>query len=177
MRVPTLLTKFGAASVAGLLTLGGGLAFAEVGDPTSTDTVVEEGETVTIPTEGAEEILPVEEEGDGDVVVVEEGGTEEGTPTAGEGDEVIVVEEPEVIEVVDEPVVDEPVEHAHPENHGKYVSEAAKSAPKGKGGVHGKAVSEAARSNQGKKHAADDGEAPAASTAKAGGKGKAKGKK
>jgi len=175
MRVPTLLTKFGAASVAGLLTLGGGLAFAEVGDPTSTDTVVEEGETVTIPTEGAEEIPPVEE-GGGEVVVVEEPVLEEGTPTEGEGEEVIVVEEPEVIEVVEEPVVEEPVVKAHPENHGKYVSEAAKTAPKGKGGVHGKAVSEVARSDQGKKHAAEGGgETTTASSAKAGGK--AKGKK
>lgn len=175
MRVPTLLTKFGAASVAGLLTLGGGLAFAEVGDPTSTDTVVDEGDTVTIPTDGAEEIPPVEDGGD---VVVEEGGTEEGVPTGGEG-EVIVVEEPEVIEVIEDPVVEEPVVKAHPENHGKYVSEAAKAAPKGKGGVHGKAVSQVARSNQGKKHAAGDGGEASASTAtaKAGGKGNAKGKK
>ena len=164
MRVPTLLTKFGAASVAGLLTLGGGLAFAEVGDLAGTDTVVDDGGTVTIPTEGAEEIPPVDD--GGDVVVIEEGGTEVVVPTEGEG-EVIVVEEPEVIEDVEEPVV-----KAHPENHGKYVSEAAKTAPKGKGGVHGKAVSEVARSNQGKKHAPTDG--GDASTAKAGGKGKGK---
>ncbi|HVF73964.1 MAG TPA: hypothetical protein VM938_02850 [Acidimicrobiales bacterium] len=162
MRVGTLLGKFGAASVAGIITLGGGLAFAEVGEPTTTDTVVEEGETVTIPSDGGEviaptegEVTPTEGEG-GEVVVVEEGGSET-------GGEVIVVEESEV-------VVEEPVVKAHPENHGKYVSETAKTAPKGKGGVHGKAVSEVARSNQGKKHATE--EAPATSAAKASGKAK-----
>ena len=38
---------------------------------------------------------------------------------------------------------------AHPENHGKYVSQAAHDSPPGPG--HGKAVSEVARSDAGKK--------------------------
>jgi hypothetical protein len=184
MRFGTIITKFGAASVAGVLTIGGGLAFAEVGDGTTTDGSTE---VVTTPTEGGTVTIPVE---DGDVVI--DGGTTDGTVTDGtttdgtvtdgtttdgtvtdgtttdgtvtDGGEVVL----DPVETVD-PVDEEPV-HVKPENHGKYVSEAAHTAPKGKGGVHGKAVSAVAKSEVGKKHAApvvdggDTGGDPAAAT-------------
>jgi hypothetical protein len=185
MRFGTILTKFGAASVAAVLTIGGGLAFAEGGDGTTDGGTTDSTEVVTTPTEGGTVTIPVE--GDG---VVIDGGTTDGTVTEGtvtdgtESGEVdgggdVVVDPVETVE----PVEEEPV-HVKPENHGKYVSAAAKTAPKGKGGVHGKAVSQVAKSDQGKKHSApvdngtaDDETASTSSKAPASKGGKGHGKK
>ncbi|HEX2038172.1 MAG TPA: hypothetical protein VHF47_00405 [Acidimicrobiales bacterium] len=178
MQFSTVLTKLAAGTVAGVLTLGTGWAFAEVtGEEPAAETPVEQP-TAEAPVEEpvvteapAEEPVatePVEEEPVSEPVVTEP----VSEPVVTEPVVTEPVTEPGVAPVVTEPVEEAPVVHVRKENHGKHVSETAHTAPTGPG--HGAAVSEVARSEVGKKHAAPAAEEPVAADAAASPKGHGK---
>ena len=181
----TPLAKIAAAALAGSLALGGGVALAQLHDsepvpddgtlPTDGDVLPDDGtlptdgdvppDDGTVPTDG--EVLP----GDGTLPTDGDGTGDDGTNDDGTNDDGT---NDDGTEAGDDPADTK----AHPENHGKLVSETARSTPPGPG--HGKAVSAVARQNRGHAPAPDDGGdddggATSASAGRAKGAGKAGG--
>lgn len=144
----------------------------EAGDPVLDDEVVvvddcsddtTADETVTDGTEG-DDALTDDEALTGEEEAVEDDCTD-GEADGDETTDGTEVTDDEVTDDGEEPVVDEDAEEGteaevaeHPENHGKYVSEAAReTCPAGPG--HGQCVREVAQSDAGKPGAEDDGDA------------------